>query len=161
MQSFIDELDEISQIGGENQCLIFRLDDIKFGIMIEDIEELVSICNIFKVPNSKDFMLGVINIRGNVVGVIDILKVVKNEFIKQDKKSTFIVLQKVINGKKETISFLANEVFEVIDIDVLSQRVPPEFGAKIDTKFIKFIFEYEGKLIDVLNTDSLFMEALL
>ncbi len=161
METYIDELDDISQIGGENQCLIFSVSDITFGIMIEEIEELVALCDIFRVPRSKDFMLGVINIRGNVVGVIDILKIMKNQPVELNKKSTFIVFQKLLNNKKESFSFLANEVYEVIDIDMSSQRMPPEFGTKIDSKFIKFIFEYDGKLIEVLNTESLFKEALL
>lgn len=160
METYIDELDDISQIGGQNQCLIFRVSDIRFGIMIEEIEELVALCDIFRVPRSKDFMLGVINIRGNVVGVVDILKVLRNKAIELDEKSTFIVLEKKYNNKKESLSFVANEVYEVIDIDMTSQKMPPEFGTKIDSKFIKFIFEYDGKLIEVLNTETLFMEAV-
>lgn len=156
----LDDIDENVTIGGENQCLIFRTMEFKFGVMIEEIKEIVSFCDLFLVPRSKEFLMGVVNIRGNVVGVIDPLRLLRIGDITLDDKGAFIVVDQYFGDKKHQIAIAASEVFEVISIVNDAKTHPPFAGTKIDPKFIDFIFEYDGDLVEVLNIEHLFVEAI-
>lgn len=156
MNSNIDDFEDNIAFGGENQCLIFCIKNLIFGVQIDNVIEIVGSSGLTKVPLSKSSILGVINLRGEVVGIIDILRILQNEQTTLNEKSSFVVLDKTYNEKKQVVAFLVSEVYEVVNIPEEEQKQPPSFGTKIPSQYIKFIAPYNDELIEILD-----MEALL
>lgn len=162
MNSHIETSEDNISFGGENQCLIFCIKNLVFGVQIDNIIEIVGFSGLTKVPLSKSSIMGVINLRGDVVGVIDILQILQNEQTSIDEKSSFVVLEKTYNEKKQIVSFLVSEVFEVVDIPKEEQKLPPSFGTKIQNQYIKFIAPYNNELIEIIDIEALLsLEAIV
>jgi purine-binding chemotaxis protein CheW len=95
---------------------------------------------ITKVPNSPDFVEGVINLRGRVIPVIDLRRKLGMDRKPHDKNTRIIVVE--VDGK--TVGFIVDAVNEVLRIPKNITEAPPELVTGINSEFIKAV----GKLED-------------
>ena len=139
------------------QYLFFNLGDEKFAINSQWIKEIVDYDKITNIPNSSDLIMGVINIRGDIIPVIDMLARF-NTGNTQIKNRTSFVLIEVLNktkGTYTTISIMVDLVLEVEEIEEVDILDAPKFGTKIDSLYIENIIDYENKHIMALNIDNI------
>ena len=147
--------EEELKISGENQYLLFLIDDEIYGMDAKKVIEIVEFTPFTKVPNMQPFVKGVTNIRGDIIPLIDL----KSRFNFGDieiTKRTSIIVTKVENRIKDTImkiGMIVDEVYEVDDIDEENMQEAPEFGTKIDNYFIKNMAKYNNKYIYILDID--------
>ena len=147
--------EEELKISGENQYLLFLIDDEIYGMDAKKVIEIVEFTPFTKVPNMRPFVKGVTNIRGDIIPLIDL----KSRFNFSDveiTKRTSIIVTKVENRIKDTImkiGMIVDEVYEVDDIDEENMQEAPEFGTKIDNYFIKNMAKYNNKYIYILDID--------
>ncbi len=147
--------EEELKISGENQYLLFLIDDEIYGMDAKKVIEIVEFTPFTKVPNMQPFVKGVTNIRGDIIPLIDL----KSRFNFSDveiTKRTSIIVTKVENRIKDTImkiGMIVDEVYEVDDIDEENMQEAPEFGTKIDNYFIKNMAKYNNKYIYILDID--------
>jgi len=148
-------LDEEIKISGENQYLLFLIDDEIYGMSAKKVVEIVEFTPFTKVPNMQSFIKGVTNIRGDIIPLIDLKVRFGFDEIKITKRTSIIVTN-VENRIKDTImkiGMIVDEVYEVDDIDEDDIQEAPEFGTKIDKYFIKHMAKYDNKYIYVLDID--------
>ncbi|MBU0719953.1 chemotaxis protein CheW [bacterium] len=143
--------DDELMLNHENQYFLFYSDGDIYGIDASCIVEIVEYQSYTKVPNLSSFVLGVTNIRGDIVSVIDFLDRCKISSTVISKKSAFIIL----SFKKQKIALLVDEIYEVDGFDDSSFLDAPKFGTKIESHFISKLVEYRGKNISILNLDRL------
>lgn len=140
--------------GNVQQFLTFVLNDEIYGIGILHIREIIEYDNLTVVPLMPDFISGVINLRGNVVPVVNLAR----RFGHQPEdigKRTSIVIIDIKDQDDESVEVgivvdIVNEVIELADADIAA---PPTFGTKIRADFIQGMGKIDDKLMILLSVD--------
>ena len=140
---------------GQNQYLLFYAGGDIYAIEALTTSEIVEYSHTTKVPVMPSFVRGVTNIRGNIVPVIDLLDrfgLGKSEI---NPKTSIVVMNYKINDRVIQIGIIIDEVYEVDDIYTQQIKEAPEFGAKVDKRFILRMGKYQGNYIAILNTQTI------
>ncbi len=162
MFDLLSELNVPVHVYGCQQYLTFELRDEKYGMGIENVKEIIVYDNVTAVPLMPDFVIGVLNLRGDVVPIVDLSLRFGKTATEIKPRSCIVILE--IEFRKETLllGFVVDAVTEVIDIDETQIEPPPTFGAKIDSKFIQGITNIAGDLfILLLGENVLSVEEMI
>lgn len=135
----------------ENQYFLFYADNDIYGIDALFVKEIVEYQSYTKVPNLSTFVLGVTNIRGDIITVIDFLDRCKITQTKLTQKSAFVIL----DHKEQKIALLVDEIYEVDGFEDDRLLNTPKFGTKIDPHYISNLVEYRKQNVSILNLDRL------
>ena len=147
---------ETTIVTEEIQLVTFRLAEVDFAVPIEDVQEINRVESITSVPRAPYFVEGVMNLRGNVIPVIDLRKRFEMEFRPYDETTKVII----VKLQEKLVGFVVDSVSEVLRVPKDGLEIPPEIIAEnIDTRFIKAICKLEEKnkiilVIDILNVLS-------
>jgi purine-binding chemotaxis protein CheW len=136
--------------------LTFKLGDELFAAGVSKVIEILEIPKITKVPRSPEFMRGVVNLRGNVLSVID-SRIKFGLPPVEDTVSTCIIVMNIqIDNQDITLGLIADAVKEVVEIDKTSIQALPEIGSKYRSEFIEGMVKSNDQFIMILNIDLLF-----
>ena len=134
----------------------FNLDDEIYALEIEQVREVLDFTSITKVPQTPDFMKGVINLRGMVVPVVDL----KLKFgLKQTKKTMdtrIIITEFIVDGENTVLGAIADSVREVIELEPQDINPAPRIGTRLKTEFIKGMGRKDEEFIIILNIERIF-----
>ena len=151
------ELDE----DASNQYLTFLLAGEEYGVDILKVQEIRSWEQPTILPNAADYILGVINLRGTVVPIIDLRRRFAMER-SQFGKTTVVVVVKVSSADKErTIGIVVDAVSEVYNVSDEQIRPAPDLGGAISTEFVKGLATLGEKMIILLDIDKLISTGVL
>jgi purine-binding chemotaxis protein CheW len=129
-----------------------RIGTEQFAISVYKVLEIIQFENLTHVPNSSDFVPGVLNFRGSIVPVIDMHKRFNAEESDNDDKMVIVV--DVINKDKNVLmGLLVDQVNDVIEFDYKSIKSVPELGIKYNPEFLQGFIEKDDKFIMVLDID--------
>ncbi len=133
----------------EGKFLTFVLGSEEYGIEILRVREIIKLMDITTVPQTPDYMKGVINLRGKVIPVIDLrLKFSMPE--EEHTKETCVIVAEVNNT---SIGIIVDSVSEVLDIKSGEIEETPGFGKGIDTDFIMGLGKAKDKIIILLDIE--------
>ncbi len=139
-----------------NQYLTFNLDGEVFGLAILKVREVLDFTSITRVPQTPQYMRGVINLRGSVVPVMD-LRLKFNMAQTEKTVNTCIIITEVeLNGESLVLGALADSVQEVVDLDASQIEPPPHMGTRLRIDFIKGMGKHGDNFIIVLDIDRVF-----
>jgi len=142
-----------------HQLLTFTLDDETFAVEINRVREVLEYKGATKVPRVPDFMRGVINLRGNVVPVVDLrIKFGMGE-TQRSVNSCVIITEVDVDGDKVVLGALADAVQEVFDLDADKIEPAPKIGARLDTTFIQGMGKHNDQFVIILDIDKIFSAA--
>lgn len=133
------------------QLVSFKIGDEEFGVDILSVQEINRMSQITKVPNTPEFIEGVINLRGRIIPVID-LRVKLGMIRKEHGKNTRIV---VVELKEQTIGFIVDEVSEVLRIPKEITEAPPEMVGGVKSDYITSIGKLEDRLLILLDLEKI------
>lgn len=133
------------------QLVSFKIGEEEFGVDILSVQEINRMLQITKVPNTPDFIEGVINLRGRIIPVID-LRIKLGMARKDHGKNTRIV---VVEIKGQTIGFIVDEVSEVLRIPKSITEAPPEMVGGVNSDFITSIGKLEDRLLILLDLEKI------
>jgi purine-binding chemotaxis protein CheW len=125
----IVQAEAMTDLGGK--YLTFLLDTEEYGIDILNVREIIGIMDVTKVPQTPDFMEGVINLRGKVIPVIDLRSRFDLPRIEYGEKTCIIVVDVGM-----LVGIIVDTVQEVHNISAGDIQPAPSLGASIDTSFI-------------------------
>ncbi|MEE9604658.1 MAG: chemotaxis protein CheW [Candidatus Scalindua sp.] len=134
----------------EGKFLTFVLGNEEYGIEILMVREIIGIMEITPVPQTPDYVKGVINLRGKVIPVIDQRIKFSMPEVQQTQETCVIV----VDVKESLIGILVDSVSEVLDIGREEIEATPQFGKEIDTQFIMGLGKTKGKLIILLDIEK-------
>jgi purine-binding chemotaxis protein CheW len=139
-----------------SQYLTFKLDQELYAVDIAKVREVLEFTAVTKVPRTPDFMRGVINLRGNVVPVVDMR--LKLGLTQTEKTvNTCVVITEVdVDGEKTVLGALADSVQEVIELDAGQIVPPPRMGTRIDTEVIRGMGKRDDHFLIILDIDRVF-----
>jgi len=146
----------VTEITETRQYLTFRLGEEVFATDVAKVREVLDFTNITKIPRTPDFMRGVINLRGNVVPVVDLRLCFEMSKTEKTVNTCIVVMEMLVDGESNVIGALADSVEEVIDLEPENIQPPPRIGTKIRTDFIKGMGKRDSELIMILDIDRVF-----
>lgn len=133
------------------QLLTFLLDNEVYGADISQIQEVLEYRKVTKVPRTPEFMLGVINLRGQVVPVIDLRRLFEMTVIENTVNTCIVIVDVTLDGESIAIGILADAVKEVIELTQVDICAPPRLGHRIDTRFISGVGKHEDEFVIILD----------
>jgi purine-binding chemotaxis protein CheW len=132
--------------------MTFKLANEEYGLEILKVREIIGLMDITRVPRTKEFIRGVINLRGKVIPVVDLRLKFGMERIEATDQTVIIVVQYHCDGQDYTMGILVDEVLEVLSIGSDQIEPPPDFGSgSLDTDFILGIGKAEKRVIFLLD----------
>lgn len=146
----------VTGITETTQYLTFRLDEEVFALDISKIREVLDYTNITKVPRTPDFMRGVINLRGNVVPVVDMRLKFGMTKTERTINTCIIIVEITLDGDTTVLGALADSVQEVIDLGAEQIEPAPRIGTRLRTEFIKGMGKREEQFVIILDIDKIF-----
>ncbi len=143
------------------QYLTFKLHEEEYGIDILKVQEIRGFEGATKIPNAPDYMLGVINLRGAVVPIVDLRARFKLDNVEYSK-STVTILVKMQDGKSErTIGMVVDAVSDVHAISADAIGDTPDLASNISQNFVTVLATMDENMIILLDIDALISEGIL
>ena len=146
----------VSEINETRQYLTFKLAEEIFAIDVAKVREVLEISTITKVPRTPEFMSGVINLRGNVVPVVDLRLCFEMSKTEKTVNTCIVVVEVLLEGESTVIGALADSVEEVIDLEPDQIQPAPRIGTQIRTDFIKGMGKRDAQFVMILDIDRVF-----
>jgi len=138
------------------QYLTFKLADETFAVDVAKVREILDFSTVTKVPQTPDFMRGVINLRGSVVPVVDMrLKFGMSETAKT-VNTCIIVMEITLDNETAVVGALADSVQEVLELEPENIEPAPRIGTKLNTDFLVGMGKQNETFIMILNIDKVF-----
>jgi purine-binding chemotaxis protein CheW len=138
------------------QYLTFKLAEEVFSLDVAKVREILEFTSITKVPQTPEFMRGVINLRGGVVPVIDLRLNFGMTCTEQTVDTCIIVVEVSLEGEVIVLGVLADSVQEVVDMEPDHIEPPPHIGTKLNTEFIKGMGKINNDFVMILDIDKVF-----
>ncbi|NPV53706.1 MAG: chemotaxis protein CheW [Firmicutes bacterium] len=135
----------------ERQLVVFKLGDEDYGIDISSVREIITVQRITRVPRAPDFIEGIINLRGNVIPVIDLRKRFELPVVEHTRDTRIVVVE----IGEHTLGVVVDAVSEVLRIPSDSIEPPSSIVVDVDAQFIEGIARLEERLIILLNMSRL------
>lgn len=136
------------------QWVTFRLDEEKYGINVMAVQEVLKVTEITQVPGAPDFVLGIINLRGNVVTVIDARIRFSLEQKEQDDNSRILIIE----ARDQIVGVLVDSVAEVVYMRASEIEPPPSVGSDDSSRFIQGVNSSGPELLILVELDKLLSE---
>ncbi len=138
------------------QYVTFSLGDELFGVEVSRTREILSLTPVTKVPQTPGYLLGVINLRGQVVPVVDMRLKLNLEAAEQTEDTCIIVVEVQVDGEPIIVGAMADAVREVSEIRSDQIEPPPRLGTRLNTEFIKGMGKVDEQFLILLDIDRVF-----
>lgn len=138
------------------QYLTFKLGEEVFALDVSQVREILDYIKITKVPQTPEYMCGVINLRGSVVPVIDMRLKFGLAKIEATVNTCIVVVEVNIENEKTVLGVLVDSVQEVFELEPEDIEAPPKIGTHLKTEFIKGMGKRDDKFIIILDIDKIF-----
>src|SRR5512135_828577 len=116
----------VSGITETTQYLTFKLGEEVFSLEISKVREVLDFISVTKVPRTPDFMRGVINLRGNVVPVVDLRLKFDMSATEKTVNTCVIIVETTVASETTVLGAMADSVQEVLDLGVDQISPPPK-----------------------------------
>jgi purine-binding chemotaxis protein CheW len=135
----------------EREFLTFRLGAEEYGVDILKVQEIRGYDAVTRIPDTPDFIKGVVNLRGAIVPVVDLrikLRLGSAEY------NSFTVMV-VLNLARRIIGVVVDSVSDVIQLEPEQLHPAPEFGTHVDTRFISGLGTIDQRMLILLDIEKL------
>ena len=140
-----------AQMGAaEGKYLTFVLADEEYGLEILKVREIIGIQDITTVPQTPEFMKGVINLRGKVIPVLDL----RIKFGMEEAEYTEATCIIVVDVRNLLMGIVVDTVSEVLDITADEIEPAPQFGADVQTDFIRGMGKIRDEVKILLDIET-------
>jgi purine-binding chemotaxis protein CheW len=146
--------------GDNEQYLTFMLAGEEYGVDILCVQEIKGWDRATRIPHTPDFVLGVINLRGAVVPILDLRRRFALEAVDFGPTTVVIVLRANGTRGERTVGIVVDAVSEVYNVDVADMKPPPEVCGSLDSIFVKSLATISEKMLILLDVDRLIGNSL-
>ncbi|MCP4994512.1 MAG: chemotaxis protein CheW [Gammaproteobacteria bacterium] len=136
------------------QLVTFRLEEETYGINVMQVQEVLRVTEIAPVPGAPPYVLGIINLRGNVVTVIDTRSRFGLPFGDIDDSSRIVIIE----SDKQVVGILVDSVAEVVELRPTEIDSAPNVGNEESSRYIQGVATRENKLLIVVDLNKLLTE---
>jgi purine-binding chemotaxis protein CheW len=137
--------------------LSFKLAEEVFAVSVHKVLSILELKPITKVPHAPEYMRGVINLRGNVLPIIDMRVKLGMEKVETTLNTCIIVLNVVIDNQEVMLGVLVDSVKDILQIDETTIEPSPTIGTYYKVEFLKGLWrDTSESFIMILNVDMIF-----
>ncbi len=133
------------------QWVTFQLDKETYGINVMQVQEVLRYTEIAPVPGAPDYVLGIINLRGNVVTVIDTRSRFGLPSAEVSDNSRIVIIE----AEKQVIGIMVDSVAEVVYLRSTEIDAAPSVGTEESAKFIQGVSNRGGELLILVDLNKL------
>lgn len=144
-------------MANELQIVGFRIGRETFGVPISLVHEIVRVPEITSVPDSPEFVEGVINLRGKIVSVIDLRKRFGEVEVTTNKKNRILVAE--IDSK--TVGLIVDSASEVLKISATDVEAPPNVFDEEENKYVTGVGKLNGRLVIMVDLGKVLQKGEL
>ncbi|MCA9472432.1 MAG: chemotaxis protein CheW [Nitrospirales bacterium] len=157
MSTAIAEVTEVTSglSADGQQYLTFDLAEEHYGVDILKVQEIKGYTAVTKIPNTPEYLKGVLNLRGTIVPIVD-LRLKFGMGMTQPTAFTVIV---VVNVCKRVMGFLVDAVSDVLEFANKDIQPPPELGSTVDITFVSGIGSCNDRLVTLLDIDRVLIDT--
>ncbi len=146
----------IAEIQEATQHLTFKLDEEVFALDISKVREVLEYTAVTKVPQTPEFMKGVINLRGHVVPVVDLRLKFGMPEAEKTVNTCIIIVEVSVDQDTAVLGALADSVQEVLELEQDQIEPAPKIGTRLKTDFIKGMGKRDEQFIMIQDIDKVF-----
>ncbi len=144
-----------STIGLPGQYLSFTLGDEDYGIDILKVMEIRGWEDVRPLPDTPDYVKGVLDLRGIIVPIIDMRLRFNLSSADYTATTVTIILSMQIHDKTHVVGIVVDAVSDVLDIREQDIKAAPSLGRKIDTKYLSGMVSIDHRVVLLLDADNL------
>ncbi len=137
------------------QVLTFVLGEETYGVDILRVQEIRGWSVVTKIPHSPPHVLGVLNLRGSIVPIVDLRMRFNLERAEYTAVTVIIVLSVVSAAGRRDFGVVVDGVSDVVDVSESNVRPPPELGARAATAYIRGLVPVAERMVVLLDIDRL------
>ena len=136
------------------QYLTFSVQDERFAVGIMDVREIIEVESLARVPMTPEYISGVINLRGNVVPVVDLAVRLGRSHSAISERSCIVMVELMLTDQQQVLGMLVDSVNEILEIPEGDIQPPPNFGTDIRIDFIKHMGWVGDSFIILLDVEQ-------
>jgi purine-binding chemotaxis protein CheW len=156
----MSEEKNVDKLSGYSQSyLSFNLSEEHFTIPVMKVMEILEVPKITKVPQAPSFIVGVINLRGAVLPVIDTRIKFGMDPIEYTVNTCILVMTVEINEESIVVGALVDSVLEVFELDESAIKASPSIATKFRAGYIKGMIQENDRFMMVLDIDKVFSSS--
>jgi len=140
-----------SSATGGNQFVTFSIGSEDYGIDIKKVQEITAFKDLTVLPNTPNYIKGILNLRGNVIPIMDPRVRFGLEEKTFDKKSVIIIFK----SNNKTIGMIVDKISDVLTIDKENIEDTPEMAMNIDTSLLSGVGKVGDKFVIILSIDKI------
>ncbi|WP_022851636.1 chemotaxis protein CheW [Limisalsivibrio acetivorans] len=159
-----EEIRTATKMEKMERYLTFELGGEHYGVNVHCVKEIIAMMKITSVPNVPEYIKGVINLRGQIIPVVDMrlkFNLPKMEYTAQ----TIIIIVLIGSGEddseKTQVGFIVDATNEVLPVTHDKLSAPPKFGTSVDTDFIDSVYQNEDRVVMMIDLQKIFSEEEL
>ncbi len=133
------------------QWVTFHLENEKYGIKVMQVQEVLRMTEIAPVPGAPHYVLGIINLRGNVVTVIDTRRRFGLPDVENDDETRIVIVE----ANNNVVGILVDSVAEVVDLSMAEVETAPNVGNDESSKYIQGVSSREDELLILVDVNKL------
>lgn len=137
----------------EGKYLTFSLAGEEYGISILKVKEIIGMMPITSVPQTPEFVKGVINLRGKVIPVVDLRRKFNMEAMDYTDRTCIVVVETVGDAASVMMGIVVDSVSEVLNIKSADIEDTPTFGVKLNTQYILGMAKINNAIKILLDID--------
>ncbi len=137
--------------GAFTQWVTFRLDGETYGVNVMDVQEVLRVTDIAPVPGAPDFVLGIINLRGNVVSVLDTRRRFGLPTVENSDATRIIIIE----SGGQTVGIRVDAVAEVLDVDSSDIETSPDVGNDEASRYISGMVSRGDELVILIDVNKM------
>lgn len=138
-----------------SQYLTFTLGSEEYGVDILRVQEIRGWQTVTRVPNTPNFLLGVLNLRGTIVPIIDMRMRFALDKVEYTSITVIVVLSVISDHGSHVFGVVVDSVSDVLDVKNDDVRPTPEMGCTVNTEFIKGLATIGDQMVTLLDIDKL------
>ena len=142
-------------VNTHQQYLTFLLGDDIYGVDILRVQEVRGWTKVREIPNTPEYVKGVLDLRGTIVPIIDLRMRLSIEEVEYTPITVVIVLAIEVGDENYVVGVVVDTVSDVLDVDEANIKKAPNFGTHIETKFIEGMVMADAGMVVLMNIDKM------
>jgi len=140
----------------EAQFVALGIEREVFGIPVETVLEILDMQPVFRVPEAPAYLLGLIDLRGRSVPVLDLRIKLGLPAVAPTESTRILVIEVEISGRSLVLGLVADRVFEVMAIHARDIEPPPDIGVRWRSEYIRGVGHRDARFVIIFDLARLF-----
>jgi len=146
---------------GSDQYLTFILGNEEYGVNILKVLEIRGWESATTIPNTPDYVLGVVNLRGVVVPIVDLRQRFSLASADFGPNTVVVIVKASLSGKERTVGIVVDAISDVYNVSMNDIREAPDLGSIVATEFVTGLTSVDDKMVILLDIDHLINNGAL